>query len=287
LLFGDGIDMKSMNSPKTGLVLLISFSFLLLQFTLVNKYFLLAGQNQQTTADATQSIPDTFSTAVTQADRSPAQVDMLTQGSFAWDIEDGAGAIDKPSSRAIGNAVAELSETDVLDLVNDSEFELFLREVINGDGQTITGVYVEGLFGLRVLQQPPEDVAYVSNEYGTATQFQSPAFYGVVGLLAHNFLSGSHFLSLSPGHEVRLVYGDGAYRRYQVVGIADFERLTRFDVRSDFRDLRTQAILTSRELFDRYYRGENILTLQTCLEGEGYSNWGIRLVSAVLIEDQS
>jgi hypothetical protein len=287
LLFGGGIVMKSISLPKIGLILVIGFSFILLPLVLVSGYLLPAGQDQPTTTDTTQSIPDTFSTIITQADRSPAQVYLPLQGSYSGGGDNSADTNDDPSPRIIGGAVAELSDTDTLDLVGDAEFDQFLHQVFNGDGKTITGVYVEGVFSLRVLQQPPQDVAYVSDEFGTATQFQSPAFYGVVGLLAHNYLSGRHFLSLTPGLEIRLVYGDGAYRRYRVVGFADFERLTRFDVRSDFRDLHTQTILTSRELFDRFYRGENFLTLQTCLEGEGISNWGIRMVSAMPIDDES
>jgi hypothetical protein len=269
------------------MILLIGFSFILLQLVLVSRYLLPAGQDQPTATDTTQSIPDTFSTSISQADRLDAQVYLPLQGLYSVDVDNSEDVNDDPSPRMIGGAVAELSDADTLDLVGDAEFDQFLHQVFNGDGKTITGVYVEGIFSLRVIQQPQDDVAYVSNEFGTATQFQSPAFYGVVGLLAHNYLSGRHFLNLTPGLEIRLVYGDGAYRRYRVVGFADFERLTRFDVRSDFRDLHTQAILTSREMFDRFYRGENFLTLQTCLEGEGISNWGIRMVSAMPIDDES
>jgi hypothetical protein len=279
--------MKSISLPKTGMILLIGFSFILLQLVLVSRYLLPAGQDQPTATDTTQSIPDTFSTSISQADRSDAQVYLPLQGLDSVDVDNNEDTNDNASPRIVGGAVSELSDTDTLDLVGDAEFDQFLHQVFNGDGKTITGVYVEGVFSLRVIQQPHEDVAYVSDEFGTATQFQSPAFYGVVGLLAHNYLSGRHFLSLTPGLEIRLVYGDGAYRRYRVVGLADFERLTRFDVRSDFRDLHTQTILTSRDMFDRFYRGENFLTLQTCLEGEGISNWGIRMVSAIPIDDES
>jgi hypothetical protein len=61
------------------------------------------------------------------------------------------------------------------ELSDDPGFDSFLEQVANGDPETITGVYVAGLLSLRVLQQPAEDVAFVSNEDGTATQFQSPS----------------------------------------------------------------------------------------------------------------
>jgi hypothetical protein len=282
--FGGRADMKTVNRP---LILLMGFSFLLLQLALVNRFFWHTDQDQQTIVETTQSIPDTFSLAIHRSDSEPAGVKRLLQGSFSHGVEDEINTGSEIPSQNIGGAVAQLSENDVLDISSISAFNIFLQEVFNGDGDTITGVFVEGLFSLRVVQQPFQDAAFVSNEKGTATQFQSPALFGVVGLLAHNYLSGRHFLYLSPGHEIRLVYGDGTYRRYQVVEFVDFERLTRSDVRSDFRDLKTQSILTNRQVFDRFYRGENKLTLQTCLEGDGYSNWGIRMVSAVPMDIES
>jgi hypothetical protein len=276
--------MKAVHRP---LILLIGFSFLLLQLAFVNRFFWHTDQDQRTTVETTQSIPDTFSLAIHQLDSEPAGVKSLLQGSFSLGIEDEIITDSEMPSRNIGGAVAELSENDVLDISSISTFDIFLQEVFTGDGDKITGVYVEGLFSLKVVQQPPQDAAFVSNEKGTATQFQSPAFYGAVGLLAHNYLSGRYFLYLSPGHEIRLVYGNGTYRRYQVVEYVDFERLTRSDVRSDFRELKTQSIFTNRQVFDRFYRGENKLTMQTCLEGDGYSNWGIRMVSAVPMDIES
>jgi hypothetical protein len=279
--------MKVLNCPNTGLTLLISFSLLLVPFGLINNYILQADHEHPIASQASQSIPDTFSTDITLANIEPAPVEILLQRLFFPDIQVSAGVMIEPSARPIGGAVADSSVTGVLDTTGDAAFDQFLLGVINGDGETITGVYVRGILSLRVIQQPFQDEAFVSNETGTATQFRTPALFGVVGLLAHNYLSGRHFLSLLPGHEIRLVYGDGNYRRYRVTGSTDFERLTRSDVLSDFRDLRTQAILTSRELFNRFYRGDNYLTLQTCLEGDGYSNWGVRMVSAVPMDFES
>ena len=183
-------------------------------------------------------------------------------------------------TRSMGIAGTDLLENDPGDVLDDGDFFAFLQDVINGDGGSITGVYVKGVLRLRVVQQPSGDLTYVSDDFGTATQFRSPQEFGVVGLLAHNYLSGKDFLSIFPGLEIRLVYGDGTYQRYRVAGLADFERLTRYDVHSDFRDLQTHQILTSTEMFTRFYTGENSLTLQTCLEKDGYFSWGVRMISA-------
>jgi hypothetical protein len=297
--------MKLMNHPKPRYLFLASFLFLLLQFGLTtklekaqfdvnsliklqtsntDKYSSQSGEDQQEGIHVPRSIPDTYSAEIFQAQRELPLEEPVLPEPFS---QDGGVAMDGSASQAIAGAVVDPSGAQALYTTRDVGFEAFVLDVANGDSETITGVYVAGLLSLRVLQQPPEDVAFVSNENGTATQFQSSAHFGVVGLLAHNYLSGRHFLSIAPGHEIRLVYGDGSYRRYQVVGLADFERLTRFDVLSDFRDLQTQAILTSREVFDRFYRGNNYLTLQTCLEGDGDLNWGIRMVSAVPIDPDS
>jgi hypothetical protein len=279
--------MRLKNVLRTGLVGLVGFALLSMQINLWNLFVPTFDQHRRIKTESTRLIPDTYSAGAIRENQESAPMEIFLPGLYALDMEISVGSMVEPSSRAIGRPVADLSETDVLDKASDSTFNEFLQEVFTGDGQTITGVYVEGLFRLRVLQQPFRDVAYVSNENGTATQFRSPALYGVVGLLAHNFLSGRDFLSLLPGDEIRLVYGDGNFQRYRVIASADFERLTRSDVHSDFRDLQTQAILTSREIFDRFYRGNNYLTLQTCLEGEGYSDWGVRMVSAVPIDGES
>lgn len=190
-------------------------------------------------------------------------------------------------ARSMGIVGTDMLDSNPGDVHDDGDFFVFLQDVFNGDGGSITGVYVEGVLRLRVVQQPSGDVTYVSDDFGTATEFRSPQEFGVVGLLAHNYLSGKDFLSIFPGLEIRLVYGDGTYKRFRVAGLADFERLTPYDVHSDFRDLQTHQILTSNDMFTRFYSGENFLTLQTCLEKDGYFSWGVRMISAVPIDSDN
>jgi hypothetical protein len=158
--------------------------------------------------------------------------------------------------------------------------EEFARQVSNGRDGVLTGVYVAGVMALKVLQQPDGDASFISAEDGTATQFQSSTFYGVVGLLAHNFLSGRYFQELNPSQKVTLIYGDGSLENYRITDIANFERLVQGDLRSNFRDLATDAEWTVDEVFNQFYTGDRHLTLQTCIEKDGVWNWGVQFIVA-------
>jgi hypothetical protein len=149
------------------------------------------------------------------------------------------------------------------------------------DGQpgNLTGVYVEGLFALKVVSQPAGDVGFVSTDPGTATQFQLTS-EGVVGLLAHNVLDGAKFLDLKPGQDISLIYGDGSVRRYQVEGLREFQRLDRSNLQSDFIETQTDARMTSQQVFDWFYQGDPHLTLQTCIAKDGLLDWGVRFIVA-------
>jgi hypothetical protein len=316
--------MKLAHSPRTFSFVFIAFSFLLLQFGLITQFIVSPDPEPLPIPENTQTIPDTnlpdvavlekeesslfsgasassnpvqefdlqpYSEVDTSSHSAPVpeyspSVEYNTQSfpavSAPRNLEEDSAEL--PPASAMAGAAPYTPDVQVEELPDDPGFDSFLEQVAHGDPETITGVYVAGLLSLRVLQQPAEDVAFVSNEDGTATQFQSPALYGVIGLLAHNFLSGKHFLSLLPGQEIRIVYGSGSYKRYQVSSISDYERLTRFDIRSDFRNIETDAVLSSKDLFTDFYREGNYLTFQTCLEGAGYSNWGVRMISAVPIE---
>jgi hypothetical protein len=316
--------MKLAHSPRTFSFIFVAFSFLLLQFGLINHFIVSPDQEPLPIPDNTQAIPDTnlpdaavleiedssplpgvSGTSNPDMELDPQRYSGVDPSFFSAPVPEYSPSVEYdaeplpavsapraledvsaqlPPAGAMGGAASYTPDVLVEEIPDDPDFDSFLEQVAHGDPETITGVYVAGLLSLKVLQQPAEDVAFVSNEDGTATQFQSPALYGVIGLLAHNFLSGKHFLNLVPGQEIRIVYGNGSYKRYQVSSISDFERLTRFDIRSDFRDIETDAVLSSKDLFTDFYREGNYLTFQTCLEGAGYSNWGVRMISAVPIE---
>jgi hypothetical protein len=159
-----------------------------------------------------------------------------------------------------------------------------IQKVTDGQTEALRGVYATGVMALRIVQQPDGDVAFISEEDGTATHFQSAAVYGIVGLLAHNFLSGAFFHDLTLDQEVTLIYGDGRLENYRISRIADFERLAISDLQSDFRSLATDQIFTVEDVFFDFYSGEPHLTLQTCIEKDGIWNWGVRFIVAEPID---
>jgi hypothetical protein len=156
----------------------------------------------------------------------------------------------------------------------------FIRQVSDGRSNLVRGFYVPGVMALRVVLQPQGDPGFISAEDGTATLFQSATVYGVTGLLAHNFLSGREFFRLKTGQMLDVIYGDGHIRHYRVSQIADFQRLSISDVRSNFLELSSGLKKTAEQVFAEYYQGKPHLTLQTCIERDGEWTWGVRMVRA-------
>src|SRR5690349_23112002 len=112
--------------------------------------------------------------------------------------------------------------------------EEFAAAVENGQAGQVVGIYVPQVLALRVVQQPANNPAQVSEHAGDATQFSLAAQYGTTGLLAHNYLSGALFFNLLPGQEVNVIYGDGFMRRYTIAASRRFQALSPADPASDF-----------------------------------------------------
>jgi hypothetical protein len=161
-----------------------------------------------------------------------------------------------------------------------ASFRQFAASMMNGNADQVRGVYVQGLMALAVVQQPVDEVTYVAAQMDIVTQFQSAADHNVIGLLAHNYLSGSLFYQLTDGAEVRIVFGDGSYQRYQVSGSYAFQKLDPHSLQSDLVDMETETVLTTNQVFNHFYSGEHHVTFQTCLEEGGLSNWGLTFVVA-------
>jgi hypothetical protein len=150
----------------------------------------------------------------------------------------------------------------------------FFEGVQNGQSGVLRGVYVPGVLALPIVQQPVGHPGFVSQTDGEITQFSMASEVGNVGLLAHNFLSGEVFSNLSPGQEVRLIYGDGAVEYFVVDQILQYQALQPYSPYSDFRDMETDITISAEELFREVYRGERHVTFQTCIEANGNSSWG-------------
>ena len=156
----------------------------------------------------------------------------------------------------------------------------FISRVENGKNLTVRGVYIPGFLALPVVQQPSGNSGYVSREAETATQFQLAARNNVIGLLAHNYLSGKDFFRISEGLQVMVVRGDGSIDRYRVTGVHELQKLSPGSNWSHYVDLNSGERLTTYQVFNQFYQGEHHLIFQTCLERDGLETWGLRFVVA-------
>lgn len=156
----------------------------------------------------------------------------------------------------------------------------FVNNLMDGQQKPVRGVYVPGFLALPIIQQPRGNTGFVSEQPGTATQFQLADRYGVIGLLAHNYLSGGEFFNLVEGLQVLLVNGDGSLQKYHITEIVEYQKVTPGSNWSHYINLETGERLTTYQVFAQYYQGEHHLTFQTCLEREGLETWGLRFVVA-------
>lgn len=160
----------------------------------------------------------------------------------------------------------------------------FIAQVANHEAGIVRGVYVPEMFALPVVQQPTGNHAFVSPAKDRITQFRSAMYFNVIGLLAHNYLSGSLFQKLAPGQPVIIVMGDGSTHRY-IIGERDsFQRLQISAKSDEFIDLTSGESYSTVQIFNRFYRGAHHLTFQTCLEKDGDQDWGVYFVVARPVE---
>lgn len=185
-----------------------------------------------------------------------------------------------PQQQPADTGIADIE----LEGAGGSKFRNFVKSVSDGQASAVRGIYVEDVFELPVIQQPVSNAAFVSEQKNVVTQFQSASEYGVTGLLAHNFLSGLKFYNLQIGQIIRIVYGDSSIRSYQITELVQYQKLSPSNLRSDLIDLSTGEQVTSETVFTRVYRGKHHLTLQTCLERNGISNWGLSFWIATPVE---
>jgi hypothetical protein len=156
----------------------------------------------------------------------------------------------------------------------------FIAQVMNHDQETVRGVYVPGIFALPVVQQPGENYSFVSTLDERVTQFGRAALFDVIGLLAHNYLSGKHFYQLVIGQPVIIVMGDGTTRHFTISEISGFQRIRKPARLDEFIDVISGKKYSSLQVFNRFYNGYHHLTFQTCLEKDGDLDWGLYFVVA-------
>lgn len=153
-------------------------------------------------------------------------------------------------------------------------FSDFVASVSDGASGVVRGVYAPEHFALRVFQQRSGNYGYVSSQPDVATQFALARQYGVIGLLAHNYLAGAYFTNLEIGDQISIIYGDGKVNVYEVAVIYKFRAVDPFSGTSNFIDLSTNKAYTARQVFDMVYTGGDHVTLQTCIAQGNLSTWG-------------
>jgi len=164
--------------------------------------------------------------------------------------------------------------------------DTFIESVKDGDA-ALRGVYVSNVMAFAVVQQPVGYPGYVSTTDSVVTQFSIAAEVGNVGLLAHNTHAGSLFTKIKQGDRIILVYGDGHTETFMTQSIQRYQALDPLNPYSQFKDLATQTSLTAENLFNKVYRGDYHLTLQTCIENNGNLSWGRLFIVASPIDDVS
>jgi hypothetical protein len=161
------------------------------------------------------------------------------------------------------------------------EFSNFLQSIYTGEANQLRGVYVPEVMALPVVSQPGNDAGYVSREEETLTRFALADYFGTIGLLAHNYLAGQYFTSLSPGQVVYLVYGGGEVNAYMITQVSRFQANEPYNPYGEFRNLETGITYTAEQTFRQFYTGTPHVTFQTCIAQGDEPSWGRLFVTAI------
>ena len=163
-----------------------------------------------------------------------------------------------------------------------SEFRNFIQTVYTGQANTITGLFVDDLFALDVVQQPANNPGYIASSENSVTEFKMARDYGSIGMLAHNYLAGDSFNSLAVGQVVYLVFGDGSVQPYTIANILSYQALQPNSPYSNFVNVdNPDEFLTAADLFYAVYGQDDALVLQTCIENQGIDTWGRLFIIAI------
>jgi len=151
----------------------------------------------------------------------------------------------------------------------------FASSVKTGSSSQITGIYAADKFALTVVQQPSGNTGYVSTTSETVTQFGLATSYGSTGLLAHNYLAGKYFSSISSGATITVIFGDGSKKNYTVSEVRQYQALDPTNIYSNFVNLSDSSKkLSSTDVFNQTFGKSGALVLQTCINKDGNSSWG-------------
>lgn len=164
----------------------------------------------------------------------------------------------------------------------------FVNSVVNGNAESIVGLYVSKKIAFTVVQQPNQNPAFVSDQSNTLTQFGMAEKYKTIGLLAHNYLAGGEFVNLNINQYITIIYGDGAVKHFKIIHLDTYQALSPTNPYSDFIDLSDpeRQIINSTQLFEKIYSHGNQLILQTCISNEYDDSWGRLFITAKPVSQQ-
>lgn len=162
----------------------------------------------------------------------------------------------------------------------------FIESVKDASTSTLQGVYVQNILAFPVVQQPSGSPGYVSTSPNTVTQFKMASEMGNIGLLAHNYLAGADFSKLKKNDTIVLVFGSGYTQSFVVEEVLAYQAISPLSPYSNFKDLVTQETVSAQQLFNKVYRGDFHLTLQTCIEKDGELSWGRLFIIAKPASDK-
>jgi hypothetical protein len=160
----------------------------------------------------------------------------------------------------------------------------FIATVRDGNPDALRGIYVASVMATPVMQQPVGNPWFISSEPNPVTQFSVASEVGNIGLLAHNYLAGEYFQNITENDTIVLIYGDGRTHSFKVTSIQHYQAGDPLNPWSTFKDLNSGEALTAEQLFNKVYRGEFHVTLQTCIEQDGNESWGRLFIIAVPID---
>jgi len=162
----------------------------------------------------------------------------------------------------------------------------FIENIKDGNANNLRGIYVEGVIAFPVVQQPYGNPGFVSTTDSVVTQFSMANEVGNLGLLAHNTLAGAAFPQLKIGDTIVLIYGDGHTHGFLVNDIQQYQATDPLSPYSYFKDLSSDTTLSALDLFNKVYRGDYHLTLQTCIDNQGNASWGRLFIIATPISSK-
>ncbi len=185
--------------------------------------------------------------------------------------------------------VFTLPQTVAADGVQSSlpSLPAFIDSLRDGNPDALRGIYIANVMAAPIMQQPSGNPWFISNDPNPVTQFSIASEVGNIGLLAHNFLAGEYFKNITENDTIVLIYGDGSTRSFKVVSIQQYQAGDPLNPWSTFKELNSGEALTAEQLFNKVYRGEYHVTLQTCIEQDGNESWGRLFIIAVPIEVES